>query len=117
MSMKRQSRAMDGTNTKTRRLAYLTAILLTLRQDSLSEQALLGKLTKWSQDHRADLDSYYVQTGEITSTRKNSAGAHYLQMAGRSGLIVPIAGMYRTTRMGLVVIALLMRHQPNANPF
>lgn len=115
--MKLQYRAIEGTNTKTRRLAYFTAILLILRQDSLSEQSLLSKLTKWSQDHRADLDNYYVQTGEITSTRKNSAGAHYLQMAVRSGLVVPVAGMYRTTRMGLVVIALLMRYQLNVNPF
>lgn len=115
--MKLQYRAIEGTNTKTRRLAYLTAILLILRQDSLSEQSLLGRLTKWSQDHRADLDSYYVQTGEITSTRKNSAGAHYLNVAVRSGLVAPIAGMYRTTRMGSVVIALLKKHQPNVNPF
>jgi hypothetical protein len=115
--MKLQYRAIEGTNTKTRRLAYLSAILLTLRQDSLSEQVLLSKLTKWSQDHRVDLGSYYVQTGEITSTRKNSAGARYLQLAERSGLIVPIAGMYRSSRMGLVVIALLMRHQLNDNPF
>src|SRR6266567_691781 len=115
--MKLQYRAIDGTNTKTRRLAYLSAILLMLRQDSLSEQALLSKLTKWSQDHRVDLGSYYVQTGEITSTRKNSAGARYLQLAERSGLIVPIAGMYRSTRMGLVIITLLMQHQLNDNPF
>lgn len=115
--MKLQYRAIDGTNTKTRRLAYLSAILLMLRQDSLSEQMLLSKLTKWSQDHRVDLNSYYVQTGEITSTRKNSAGARYMQLAERSGLIVPIAGMYRSARMGLVVIALLMRHQLNDNPF
>lgn len=115
--MKLQYRAIGGTNTKTRRLAYLSAILLTLRQDSLSEQVLSAKLTKWSQDHRVDLNSYYVQTGEITSTRKNSAGARYLQLAERSGLIVPIASMYRSTRMGLVAVALITQHQLNHNPF
>ncbi len=31
--MKLQYRAIEGTNTKTRRLAYLTAILLILRQE------------------------------------------------------------------------------------
>ena len=68
--MKLQYRAIEGTNTKTRRIAYITAILLILRQGTLSEQALLKKLTSWSVEHHADLFSYYVHTGEITSTQK-----------------------------------------------
>jgi len=116
--MKLYYRAIEGTNTKTRRLAYLTAILKELRQSSLSEQVLLNRIVTWSLDHQADIYNYYVHTGEITSTRKNSAGTHYLEVTTRAKLIVPLAGMYRITRIGSVLIALIMRtYQPNPNPF
>jgi hypothetical protein len=115
--MKLQYRAIEGTNTKTRRLAYFSVIILTLQREGLSEHILLDKLIVWSQRHKADLNNYHVQTGEITSTRKNSAGAHYLELAMKAGLIVPIAGMYRTSRIGLMVMALLKKYHPKANPF
>lgn len=115
--MKLQYRAIDGTNTKTRRLAYLTAILLMLRQGGLSEQVLLSKLTKWSQDHRVDLDSYYVQTGEITFTRKNSASTHYLDFATKLKLIVSLSGIYQIARTGSVLAALIKSYEQKPNPF
>ena len=110
-------RALEGTNTKTRRLAYLAAILTMLRRDGLSERLLLTQLVRWSQEHKSDLDDYWVQTGEVTSTRRNSSGARYLHLATRLGLVVPIAGAYRVTRIGRVLLALLERHPVSTNPF
>ncbi len=115
--MKLQYRAIEGTNTKTRRIAYFTAILLTLRQSGLSEQVLLNKVIAWSQIHRVDLYNYYVRTGEITSTKQNSAGMHYLEAAANLKLIVSLAGVYRTSRVGSVLVALLETYQLNPNPF
>lgn len=110
-------RALEGTNTKTRRLAYLTAILSMLRRDGMSERLLLTRMVRCSQEHKSDLDDYWVQTGEVTSTRRNSSGARYLHLATRLGLIVPVAGAYRVTRIGRVLIALIQHHTVNANPF
>ncbi len=115
--MKLQYRAIEGTNTKTRRLAYLTAILLILRQSGLSEQLLLKRLTTWSLDHQNELRSYYVHTGEITSTQKNSASLYYLDLAVRLKLIVPLSGMYQITRIGSVLVALMKSYEPNPNHF
>jgi hypothetical protein len=110
-------RAVEGTNTKTRRLAYLTAIISMLGHSSWEERVLLARIAQWSQDHRLDLSAYWVQTGEITSTRRNSAGARYLHLATNLGLIAPISGSYRATRVGLVLFALIDEKRTNTNPF
>ena len=115
--MKVQYRAIEGTNTKTRRLAYLTAILFILRQNGLSELLLVHRTKTWSSDHQIDLSNYYVHTGEITSTRKNSASLHYLDLAVRLKLIVPLSGMYQITRIGSVLTKLIETYEQNANPF
>lgn len=110
-------RALEGTNTKTRRLAYLTAILTMLRHDGVSERLLLARMVRWSQEHKSALDDYWVQTGEVTSARRNSSGARYLHLATRLGLIAPVAGAYRVTRIGRVLLALIERYTVNPNPF
>ena len=115
--MKFRYRALEGTNTKTRRLAYLTAILSLLRREGLSERLLLNKLLRWSQERQSDLRNYWVQTGEVTSTRRNSAGARYLNLATKGGLIAQIVGMHRATRVGLVLFALTRHYGVNTNPF
>jgi len=115
--MKLQYRTLEGTNTKTRRLAYLTAILSLLRREGLSEGLLLKRLLQWSQERQPDLQNYWVQTGEITSTRRNSAGARYLSLATKGELIAQIAGMYRATRLGLVLFALTRHYGVRSNPF
>ena len=110
-------RAVEGTNTKTRRLAYLTAIVSMLGHKSWEERGLLARIAQWSQDHRPDLGAYWVQTGEITSTRRNSAGARYLHLATNLGLTAPISGSYRATRVGLVLFAPIDEKGTNTNPF
>lgn len=110
-------RAVEGTNTKTRRLAYLTAIISLLEHNSWKERGLLAKIAQWSHDHRLDLNAYWVQTGEITSTRRNSAGARYLHLATNLGLIAPISGTYRATRVGLVLFAFTDEKRTSTNPF
>jgi hypothetical protein len=110
-------RALEGTNTKTRRLAYLTAVIAMLGQNSLGERLLLSRIVQWSQEHKRHLASYWVQTGEVTSTRRNSAGARYLNLATNLGLIAPIVGTYRATRIGLVLFALTEKQGVSQNPF
>jgi len=110
-------RALEGTNTKTRRLAYLTATISMLGRNSLGERLLLSKIVQWSQEHKRHLASYWVQTGEVTSTRRNSAGARYLHLATNLGLIAPIVGAYRATRIGLVLFALTEKQGVSQNPF
>ncbi|MDQ7029050.1 MAG: hypothetical protein Q9O62_04395 [Ardenticatenia bacterium] len=104
-------RAIEGTYTKTRRLAYLTAILNRLKNDGVGERPLLTRLTRWNQKHREALQRYWAHTGEVSSTRRNSAGARYVHLATQSGLIVSVAGAYRVTRRGRVVLALLEYHR------
>ena len=116
-SLRLAYRALEGTNTKTRRLAYLTAIISMLGRDGMSERLLLTRMVRWSQEHKSDLDDYWVQTGEVTSTRRNSSGTRYLHLATKLGLIAPVAGAYRVTRIGRVLPALIERHAINANPF
>ena len=70
-----------------------------------------------SQGHKQHLNFYWVQTGEVTSTRRNSAGMRYLQLAIKTGLVTPMAGMYRTTRIGLVLSALVGHYGVKTNPF
>ncbi len=116
-SLRLAYRALEGTNTKTRRLAYLTAIISTLKRDSLGERLLLSRLVRWSQEHKQHLTSYRVQTGEVTLTRRNSAGARYLHLATNLGLIAPISSAYRATRIGLVLFALDGNYGVGYNPF
>ncbi len=134
-------RALEGTNTRTRRLAYLTAILSILGRGSLSEQSLLAKIARWGEDHKKWLEDYWVKTGEVSSTSRNSrgisrdarrttvktgeasstrrtaAGARYLHLAASLGLTAPISGAYRATRAGLVLFALVEEKGTNPNPF
>lgn len=115
--MKYGYRALDGTNTKTRRLAYLTAVTVMLHPEGFSERQLLHRLAQWGKEHQRHLNNYWVQTGEITSTHPNSSGMRYLQLAMKMELIVPIAGVYRVTRTGSVLAALLRHYAINENPF
>ncbi len=115
--MRLKYRVLEGTNTKIRRLAYLTAILAILGDNSLSERLLLIKLLHWSQERQKNLQNYWVQTGAVTSTRRNSAGARYLNWAAKGGLVVSVAGSYRATRMGLTLSTLLKHYTKRSNPF
>ena len=115
--MNLQYRALEGTNTKTRRLAYVTAILSLLRREGMSEGLLLKKLLQWSRERQSKLRDYRAQTGEVTSTRRNSAGARYLSLATKGGLITQIAGMYRATRLGLILFILTGYYGVRSNPF
>jgi hypothetical protein len=110
-------RALDGTNTKTRRLAYLTTMISILGRRSLGERVFLARLVRWNREHKRHLNDYWVQTGEITSTRHNSAGARYLRLATDLRLIASVSAAYRTTRIGLVLHALIRKLGSDNNPF
>lgn len=117
MSSSRLSyRALEATHTKTRRLAYITAMVTMLGRSSLPERLLLAKMLRWSQEHQENLANYWVQTGAITSTRRNSAGARYLDLARRLGIVASISGECRLTRIGLTLFALTGKSD-TANPF
>lgn len=112
-----QYRAIEGTNTKVRRLAYLTAIISILGRNALNEQVLLAKLADWSKRQESNLRQYWSQTGEVTSTRRNSAGSRYLHLANQIGLIVPISGVYRATRKGMTLYFVCKDFPSSSNPF
>lgn len=112
-----QYRALESTNTRTRRLAYLSALIRILHRESMSERTILGRLTEWSQEHKGDLANYWVQAGEVTSLRSNSAGMRYVDLGVRMRCITPIAEVFRTTRVGLVLFSLLTIYRQNDNPF
>ena len=115
--MKLDYRAVEGTNTKVRRLAYLTAIVNILGRSGLSERAILARLVRWGQQSKTWLKDYWVQTGEVTSTHRNSAGGRYLHLATNLGLVASISGVYRDTRVGLVLWELARGQNTSLNPF
>jgi len=115
--MKLEYRAVEGTNTKVRRLAYLTAIVSLLGRSGLGERALLTRLMRWGQRSKTWLEDYWVQTGEVTSTYRNSAGGRYLHFATNLGLVASISGVYRVTRVGLVLWELVKGYAADRNPF
>lgn len=108
-------RAIEGTNTKVRRLAYLTAMVSMLGRTAFNQQVLLTRLVRWSQEHKHNLGEYWSQTGEITSTRRNSASVRYLDLASDLGMIASISGEYRLTQVGLALYAL--KNDTQDNPF
>ncbi|HEV2800360.1 MAG TPA: hypothetical protein VGW12_07680 [Pyrinomonadaceae bacterium] len=112
-----QYRALEGTNTKTRRLAYLTVIVSSLRRESLSLRQLLTVLGKWDKDHPNSLQHYYLQTGELTFTKQQSAISQYLDLAIKLGIATSLAGVYRNTRTGLVIGTLVEPYRDTSNPF
>jgi len=115
-SLRLTYRALEATHTQTRRLAYITAMLSMLGRSNLPERLLLAKMARWSQEHQEDLAGYWVQTGAMTSTRRNSAGARYLDLAINLGVIASISGEYRLTRIGLTLFA-LTENLDTPNPF
>lgn len=116
-TLRAQYRALEGTNTKTRRLAYLTTVVSCLRRESLSLQRLLTVLGNWNKDHSNSLQHYYIQTGELTFTKQHSAISHYLDLAVKLGIVTSLAGVYRNTRTGLVLGTLVEQSRATSNPF
>lgn len=116
-TLRTQYRALEGTNTKTRRLAYLTAMVGCLRRESLSLQRLLTLLGKWNKDHANSLQHYYVETGELTFTKHHTAISRYIDLAISLGIITSLAGVYRNTRTGLVLGTLVEQYGLTSNPF
>ncbi len=104
-------KAIESTNTKTRRLAYVQALVTILKAGNFAEAQLLERIVRWSNENVDSLRSYWVTTGEITSTRQNTAGSRYIDLAVSLGLIASISGVYRYTRIGLVLLTLLERTQ------
>jgi len=114
-SSRLEYRALENTNTQTRRLAYVTALISILRHRSLPEKVLLSRILRWGQAHQDSLKQYWVQTGTVGSTRRNSAGARYLDLASKLGLIASISGEYHLTQVGLALFAL--KNVEQVNPF
>lgn len=104
-------KAIEATNTKTRRLAYVQALVTILKTGNFSEAQLRERIVRWSNENVDSLRGYWVPTGEITSTRQNSAGSRYIDLAVSLGLIASISGVYRYTRVGIVLLTLLERTQ------
>jgi len=111
-------RTILATNTKSRRLAYLQALVIILKSGKFTKSQLLEKMAKWSEENTQNLRDYWVETGQITSTHQKSAGSRYIELATSLGLIASISGVYRYTRIGLVLLTLIdTTDSANNNPF
>lgn len=96
--MKLILRSIEATNTKMRRLAYVTAIVNMLDKRGMGERTMCEKLVQW--DQRQDIGAYWVQTGQASS---NYAAKRYLQFATALGVVSARSGHFRNTRIGLVI--------------
>ena len=103
-------------NTQVRRLGYASAILLILGSKTLSEQLLFDRLEKWSVKHESDLTTYVNRQGQIKATRGKSSAKNYTEFTSSLGLIARIAGAYRVTRFGKVLLHFLLTETKH-NPF
>lgn len=112
-----QYRAIEGTNTRARRLAYLTAILTIVDRRSLTTLHLEEALTRWSVKHSQWLLDYWVHTGGIQATAGSTATKRYLELATNLGLVVPVSAQVRTSRFGLVLYELMKEARGQTSPF
>lgn len=111
-----QYRALGETNTQTRRLAYLSAITRLVATMDISREKLITKLLGWSQSTQDRLKDYWVSTGEITQTPKNSSIKRYIDLSLAIGLIAQVSSSFCLTRTGTVFYALI-RDIKQFNPF
>jgi len=110
-------RALGETNTQTRRLAYLSAITRLIATMDISQEKLITKLLSWSQSTQDRLKDYWVSTGEITQTPKNSSIKRYVDLSLAIGLIAQVSSSFCLTRTGTVFYTLIRDIKQNINPF
>lgn len=109
-------RALEGTNTRTRRLAYISAIIKIIGTTDVSRIGILTRLLDWSESNRRFLHDFWADSGEVTQTSSNSSAHRYLDLVVGLRLATQTAGIFRLTRMGLVLYALI-RECSRSNPF
>lgn len=79
-----------------------------LGTEALMESTLLQRLFRWSKD--VDIESKFSQTTGLIvreGLEKPAAAKQYFKLAVGANLMVRITGMYRNTRLGLVLANLL----------
>lgn len=103
-------RFLGSTNTQTRRLGYLVAILNILKSSYLPEEALIRRLVRWSRNHTQSLNEYVTSKGVI-ETRKSAE--RYIKLARMMGLVGEINSYLRPTETG----RLISLAQVAENPF
>lgn len=103
-------------NTQVRRLGYVSAILSILGNRTLSETLLYDRIQKWSEVHQEDLSAYINPQGLIKSTRMKSGVRNYTEFSVSLGLVAKVAGAYRVTRFGKVVLPFIAARR-TPNPF
>ena len=111
-----QYRALGETNTQTRRLAYLSAITRLIAAMDIGQEKLITKLLSWSQSTQDRLKDYWVSTGKIKQTPKNSSIKRYIDLSLAIGLIAQVSSSFCLTRTGTVFYALI-RDIKQFNPF
>lgn len=96
-------------NTQVRRLEVLSALVRLLGREALSEQALQARLFRWSTAQERESPQYSLASGKVTSggEPKPAAARRYLSFAQAIQLIVNVSGMYRLTRLGLILFPFL----------
>lgn len=94
-----------GTNTKVRRLGYLT-LLLTLFEDSprIAKKNLLRMLEQKAVDSREAINSYKNQKGIIVPSKSGISANPYIKLALEIGVIREMTGHYELGKMGRVFL-------------
>jgi len=103
-------RYLGTTNTQTRRLGYLVALVDILKESYLPREALVRRLRRWAESAESYLNAYKSDKGAI---RTNRAANRYISLAEDLGLVGNINNYLRPTEYGRVA----HRNNKSDNPF
>lgn len=103
------------TNTKVRRMGYFLQVVKEIGKSSLGENAVIARLTSWSETNINLLEQHVDSTGKVKKSPKDTSARRYLSCASNMGLIARIGGEYKLTKYGKVLLSLM--DQISFSPF
>lgn len=108
-----------GTNTKVRRLGYLS-MLLSLFEDTprIAKKNLSRMLERKAEDNQDAIESYKNQKGAILPSKTGVSANPYIKLALEIGVIHEMTGHYELGKMGRVFLEVKkVIHIHQSNPF
>lgn len=103
-------RFLGATNTQTRRLGYLTALVEILKDSYLPREVLNKRIRRWSESNIGHLNEYKSNKGAI---RTDTSADRYITLAENMGILGEINNYLRPTEYGRLV----RYRKGNDNPF
>lgn len=97
------------TNTKVRRLGYFLQVVKEIGKSSLGENAVIARLTSWSETNINLLEQHIDSTGTVKKSPKDTSAHRYLSCASNIGLMDTIGGECKLTKYGKVLLSLMDR--------